>query len=55
MSVEKFERGSAVTGDAPLRSAGEAAARRARFSPTMLCGKPVRVTGVITYNFVLER
>lgn len=28
------------------------AARAARFTPTMLSGQPVKVTGVITYNFV---
>ena len=43
----------AVSGHPLLRPAGEEAARRARFSPTLLCGKPVKVTGVITYNFVL--
>jgi hypothetical protein len=29
-----------------------AAAYQARFTPTKLSGKPVKVTGVITYNFV---
>ena len=36
-----------------LRSAAEAAALRAKFSPTLLSGNPVKVSGVITYNFVL--
>ncbi len=31
------------------------AAYRARFSPTMLGDQPVKVSGVITYNFVLDR
>ncbi|HEX8355106.1 MAG TPA: energy transducer TonB [Pyrinomonadaceae bacterium] len=44
----------AVSGHTLLRAAGEEAARRAKFSPTMLCGKPVKVTGVITYNFFLR-
>ncbi|HEX8559189.1 MAG TPA: TonB family protein [Pyrinomonadaceae bacterium] len=44
---------AAVSGHPTLRGAGEEAARRAKFSPTTLCGKPVKVTGVITYNFVL--
>ena len=44
----------AVSGHSMLRPAGEAAARRAKFTPTMLCGKPLRVTGVITYNFVMQ-
>ena len=43
----------AVSGHSLLRGAGEDAARRAKFSPTTLCGRPVKVTGVITYNFVL--
>lgn len=42
----------ALSGHPLLRSAGEEAAKRARFSPTLLCGKPVKVTGLITYNFV---
>jgi TonB family protein len=44
----------AVSGHPLLKGAGEDAARRATFSPTRLCGKPVKVTGVITYNFVLR-
>ena len=43
---------SAVSGHPLLRSASEAAARGARFSPTLLEGRPVKVSGVITYNFV---
>jgi protein TonB len=43
---------SAVSGHPLLRAAAEAAARGARFSPTMLSGQPVKVSGVITYNFV---
>jgi TonB family protein len=42
----------AVTGHPLLRPAGEEAAKRARFSPTTICGKPVKVTGIINYNFV---
>jgi hypothetical protein len=30
------------------------AARRARVSPTLLSGQPIKVSGVITYNFVLQ-
>ena len=41
----------AVGGHPLLRQAAAAAAAGARFSPTMLSGKPVRVSGVITYNF----
>lgn len=43
---------SAVGGHPLLRAAAESAARRARFSPTLLSGQPVKVSGVITYNFV---
>jgi TonB family protein len=44
----------AISGPSLLRPAGEAAARRAKFSPTYLCGRPVKVSGVIRYNFVLQ-
>ena len=33
--------------------AAEDAARRARFTPTLLSGSPVKVTGIITYTFLL--
>ena len=45
---------SAVSGHPLLQQAAVAAARQARFSPTRLSGQPVRVSGVVTYNFVLE-
>lgn len=44
----------AVKGSAMLAKAAEEAARRARFTPTMLGDQPVKVQGVITYNFVLQ-
>lgn len=43
---------NAVSGHPLLRGAAEAAARASRFSPTTLSGQPVKVTGVIIYNFV---
>ncbi len=43
---------SAVSGHPLLQQAAVAAARGARFSPTLLSGQPVKVSGVITYNFV---
>jgi TonB family protein len=43
----------AISGHPLLRDSGERAARKAKFSPTKLCGQPVKVTGVVTYNFVL--
>ncbi|HEX8559147.1 MAG TPA: energy transducer TonB [Pyrinomonadaceae bacterium] len=45
---------SAVSGHPLLQQAAVAAARQARFSPTLLSGQPVKVSGVITYNFVLQ-
>lgn len=44
---------TAASGHPMLRQAAVGAARRAKFSPTLLSGEPVRVSGVITYNFVL--
>jgi len=41
----------AITGHPMLREAAEAAARKARFKPTMISGQPVQVTGIIVYNF----
>lgn len=43
---------SAVSGNPLLRAAAVQAAQGARFSPTLLSGQPVKVSGVITYNFV---
>ena len=43
---------SAASGHPLLRAAAVAAARGAKFSPTKLSGEPVKVSGVITYNFV---
>lgn len=42
----------AVSGHPLLRQAAQQAALAARFSPTQLSGQPVKVTGVITYDFV---
>jgi TonB family protein len=44
----------AASGHPLLQTAATAAARAAKFTPTMLGGQPVKVTGVITYNFVLQ-
>ena len=43
---------SAVSGHPLLQPAAVAAARQAEFSPTLLNGVPVKVSGVLTYNFV---
>lgn len=44
----------AVSGHPLLQAVAVAAAKGARFSPTKLSGQPVKVTGVITYNFVAQ-
>lgn len=43
---------SAVSCHPLLKAAAESAARGAHFSPTLLSGQAVKVSGVITYNFV---
>jgi len=43
---------SAASGHPLLQAAAVSAARQARFSPTLLSGQPVKVSGIITYNFV---
>jgi len=43
-----------VTGHPLLVGAARDAALRARFTPTILNGQPVKIQGVITYNFVLQ-
>ena len=44
----------AVSGNASLITAAQQAALQARFSPTMLGDQPVKVSGIITYNFALQ-
>lgn len=46
---------SAVSGHPLLRPAAVAAAKGAKFSPTMLEGEAVKVTGVISYNFTAPK
>jgi TonB family protein len=41
----------AVSGHPLLKAAAEKAAYQARFSPTILTGQAVKVSGIITYNF----
>lgn len=45
---------AAVNGHPLLRAAAVQAAYGARFSPTLLSGQPVKVSGTITYNFTLQ-
>jgi TonB family protein len=42
---------SVVSGPQPLWSAAGAAARQAKFDPPLKDGKPVKVAGVLTYDF----
>ena len=42
----------AVSGPSALHAAAVSAARFARFSPTLLMGEPVRVSGTLSYNFI---
>ena len=46
---------TAVSGHPLLRAGAVQAARASKFSPTTLEGKPVKVTGVIVYNFTLPK
>ena len=46
---------TAIDGHPLLRVAAQKAAFQAKFSPTTLSGLPVRVSGVITYDFKLMR
>jgi protein TonB len=45
----------ATSGHNMLRQAAVQAAQGARFSPTMLSGQPVKVSGEINYNFALSQ
>lgn len=48
----KVMRAGAVSGHPLLQGASRSAACDARFSPTLFKGQPVKVSGIITYNFV---
>jgi len=45
---------ASISGHPLLQAAALNAARNARFSPTKLNGEPVKVVGVIQYNFVIQ-
>jgi|SRR5215468_7360034 len=45
---------AALSGDPLLQAAAITAARQSKFTPTTLAGKPVKVTGVVVYNFVAQ-
>jgi TonB family protein len=46
---------AAASGHPLLRAAAESAAREAKFSPTLLSGNPVKVSGILTYNFAAPK
>ena len=48
------EEAVAVSGHPLLRSAAVDAVRQWRFTPTLLNGQPVKVTGVANVNFILD-
>jgi TonB family protein len=59
VQVEVDEKGNvttakALSGHPLLRASAEQAARQAKFNPTLLSGKPVKVSGVLVYNFTAE-
>ena len=45
----------AVSGHPLLRAAAVEAANQVKFAPTRLSGEPVKITGVITYNFAVAK
>lgn len=49
----RVEEAEAICGPPLLRESSVRAARLARFTPTLVDGKPVKVTGTITYNYNL--
>jgi protein TonB len=50
----KVVKAEAVSGHPLLRDAAVTAARNTRFSPPRVQGQPVKLDGVITYNFELQ-
>lgn len=44
----------AITGPKGLRAASEEAAKRSKFKPATVQGKPVKATGTVVYNFKLS-
>ena len=43
---------NAVSGNPLLRAAAEQAARSSEFVPTLMSGQPIKVSGIIVYNFL---
>lgn len=51
----KVVEAKAVSGHSLLHQASVDAAHQAQFEPTTLQGQPVKISGVLTYNFVLQK
>jgi hypothetical protein len=45
---------TAISGHPLLRAAAVAAAQQSKFAPTLLSGSPVKITGVVVYNFTTQ-
>lgn len=45
----------AISGHRLLRASAVEAAKKAQFAPTLVSGQPVRVSGVLVYNFTEDR
>jgi TonB family protein len=45
----------ATSGHSLLQQAAVQAAQQARFTPTLLSGQPVKISGIINYNFALQQ
>ena len=52
--IGNVQSAEALNGPESLKEAAVAAAWQCRFTPTLLVGQPVKVTGVIVYNFVAQ-
>lgn len=46
---------TAINGHPLLQAAAVAAAREAKFTPRLISGQPVKVSGIVTYNFLLPK
>ena len=55
--IDEFGRvikADAISGPTTLREAAVKAALKSRFTPTRLMGQPVKISGVIVYNFIAQ-
>lgn len=49
----KVESAQSISGHSLLRAAAAEAAKNSKFKPTIVAGNPVKVTGLLVYNFIL--